>query len=118
MILVSESEKSGQNTRCPAYSAMSGHALREYTDQVTISGVWTQSIPSGCASFQERHVHLIQSCTSLLGVMCQNCQSSINIREEFCFLARESSDEYVVSTIACAVETTIDACAVLCGVST
>jgi hypothetical protein len=34
------------------------------------------------------------------------------------FLARGSSDEDVVSTVACAVETTIDASAVVCGGST
>jgi hypothetical protein len=60
-----------------------------------------------------RDVRFIQS-WSLLGVV-ENCQSSVNIREEYCFLARESSDEDVVSTVACAVETTINACAVMCG---
>ena len=34
------------------------------------------------------------------------------------FVARESSDEDIVSTVACAVETTIDASVVLCGGST
>jgi hypothetical protein len=42
----------------------------------------------------------------------------MDIREEYRFLARESLHEDVVSTIACAVETTYDAFAVLCGVST
>ena len=40
------------------------------------------------------------------------------IEHERGFLARESSDEDVVSTVACAVETTIDDSAVLCGGST
>jgi hypothetical protein len=61
-------------------------------------------------------VRFIQS-WSLLGVV-ENCPSSIDIGEEYRFLARESSHEDVVSTIACAIETTIDASAVLCGVST
>ena len=43
----------------------------------------------------------------------------MDMREEHRFLARESSShEDVVSTIPCTVETTIDASAVLCGVST
>jgi hypothetical protein len=42
----------------------------------------------------------------------------MDIREEYRFLTRESLHEDVVSTIACAVETTIHASAVLCGVST
>jgi hypothetical protein len=39
-------------------------------------------------------------------------------REEYRFLARESLHEDVISTIAYAEETTINASAVLCGVST
>ena len=39
------------------------------------------------------------------------------IKHERGFLARESSDEDVVSTVACAVETTIDASAVFCVVT-
>jgi hypothetical protein len=62
-------------------------------------------------------MHFIQSC-SLLGVIYQKVQSSINIRGDYHLLARESSDENVVSTVACAVEMTIDACTMLCGVST
>jgi hypothetical protein len=42
----------------------------------------------------------------------------MDIMEEYHFLARESLHEDVVSTIGCAVETTIDAFTVLCGVST
>ena len=40
------------------------------------------------------------------------------IEDERGFLARESSDEDVVSTVAGAVETTINNSAVLCGGST
>ena len=72
-------------------------------------------IPSDLVFTLARDV--IQSCR-LVGRVDKNCQSSINIREAYCFLARESSDEDVVYTIACAVETTIDASPVLSGAST
>ena len=65
-----------------------------------------------------RDMCVLFSLAAFLGWYVKNCQSSINIREEYCFLARESSDEDFVSTVACAVETTINASAVLCGVST
>jgi hypothetical protein len=48
----------------------------------------------------------IQSC-SLLGVIRQKLP-----------ILNQHQDEDVVSTVACTVETTIDACAMLCGVST
>jgi hypothetical protein len=52
-------------------------------------------------------------------VICQKVVNhpSTSNREEYRFLARESSDEDVLSTVACAVETMIDAFAVMCGVS-
>jgi hypothetical protein len=73
-------------------------------------------IPSDLVCCSVRDVRFIESC-SLLGIV-KTCQSSIDIREAYHFLATESSDEDVVSTIACAVETTIDVSALLCGVST
>jgi hypothetical protein len=73
-------------------------------------------IPSDLVRSLVRDVRLIQS-WSLLGVV-KSCQSSMDIREEYRFLARESLHEDVVFSIPCAVETTIDASAVLCVVST